>query len=169
MERAEIERFIVREVAAQLKPIVAELHENTEATKNIAKWKLALWSNGSGGPPGYLEISRAQDTQRYEELKKAHEDLGEKIDELKTAQTFNDGSAQGVEKRNKALNSNWTMFIALIGVLIAFVMMVIGVAAFIGSKVKSGEVVIPLHIKTMDANPPKVYAKEEVPQDAKGW
>lgn len=34
----------------------------------INRWKTSLWSNGSGGPPGYLEMARKEDDERYQRL-----------------------------------------------------------------------------------------------------
>lgn len=58
----------MEEVERQLKPFKVELDKNTLATESIGRWKLALWSNGSGGPPGYLEVARAQDEERFTKI-----------------------------------------------------------------------------------------------------
>lgn len=57
------------EVAKQLSPLSRKI-------ESIDRWKLSLWSNGSGGPPGYLEQARKEDDERYERLFSNIEDLG---------------------------------------------------------------------------------------------
>jgi hypothetical protein len=56
------------EIERQLEPFKRSLDANTKATEAIGRWKLALWSNGSGGPPGYLEIAREQDKEQFRKI-----------------------------------------------------------------------------------------------------
>jgi hypothetical protein len=65
-----VRRWIVEEVNKQLTP-------TNRLLESIDKWKLSLWSNGSGGPPGYLETARREDDDRYERLFKSVGELGD--------------------------------------------------------------------------------------------
>jgi hypothetical protein len=57
----EIKGWIVEEVQAQLRPFIAEL-------SGVKSTLRSLYSNGSGGPPGYLETARAEDKARFDQL-----------------------------------------------------------------------------------------------------
>jgi uncharacterized protein YhaN len=52
----------------------------------VDRWTKKLWSNGSGGPPGYLEIARKEDKERLERQErladKRFEELAEMIGKL---------------------------------------------------------------------------------------
>jgi len=69
IDETTVRRWIVEEVSKQLTP-------TNRLLESIDKWKLSLWSNGSGGPPGYLETARKEDDERYARLFKNVEELG---------------------------------------------------------------------------------------------
>jgi hypothetical protein len=75
----QIRRFVVEEVNRRVDP----LHAGLEA---LNRWKLSLWSNGSGGPPGYLETARELDTRRYKYLFEKMEEGTKKMEEMSKAQ-----------------------------------------------------------------------------------
>jgi hypothetical protein len=71
--RTELKQFITYEVARQLKielqPINAGIEILEDGVDKIRHWKLGLWSNGSGGPPGWLENFAADTTKQFAEIK----------------------------------------------------------------------------------------------------
>lgn len=121
------------EVEKQLKPFKEELALNTGKTIKLEKWQLGMWSNGSGGPPGYLEIAREQDKANFAkifELLDPYRKLKQWLSVLAVVLTF--------------LGLLMTMFIWLEG-----------------RKVATGELEIPLNWlkKEIDPKMPTVYAK----------
>jgi hypothetical protein len=56
-----MKRIAAEEVRTELAPVLAALAK-------LNSWKLSLWANGSGGPPGYLEKARQEDDERYGRL-----------------------------------------------------------------------------------------------------
>lgn len=78
MNNEELRRLVVAEVVRQLAPH-RKLQEAIQTKVDaIDRWKLSLWSNGTGGPPGYLEIARKEDNSRYERIFSTMEDVKEK-------------------------------------------------------------------------------------------
>lgn len=84
----DIKGWIVNEIHTQLSPMadaVADvkrqnniqtiiLDRQVERLSDIDVWRRALWGNGIG-PPGYLEIARAEDKAKYDKLLEAVNDL----------------------------------------------------------------------------------------------
>lgn len=79
----EIQRFIRDEVARQVLPIAQSVEAvskqngyqsglltmQVKKIEDLERWTRKLWSNGSGGPPGYLEIAREQDEDWKSEVR----------------------------------------------------------------------------------------------------
>ena len=57
MDEGEIRGLIVSEVAAQMKPVMAEIAK-------VHDWQTGFWSNGSGKPPGFFQMRMAEDDKR---------------------------------------------------------------------------------------------------------
>ncbi len=79
-DTGEIQRLIVAEVQNRLGPLV----EKVDRQGNILR---SLYANGSGGPPGYLEMARAEDKEqdkrlfgRIDEVVKRLEHFAERLD-----------------------------------------------------------------------------------------
>lgn len=82
MDQQQTREFICAEVKKQVTPLIEELAEvkrqnsqqssaltlHGKQVEKLDRWSKQLWSNGSGGPPGYLEVARKQDDERYEKL-----------------------------------------------------------------------------------------------------
>ena len=66
----DIRRIIVEEVNNHLSPIATKVDRLDVRMRS-------LYSNGSGGPPGYLEMARAQDDERYQRLFNIVEEMKE--------------------------------------------------------------------------------------------
>lgn len=138
----------MEEVERQLKPFRDSLDKNTRETEGISRWKLALWSNGSGGPPGYLEIARAQDKDWKDALIK-------KVDALTDAQTLRAGE--------EIWHSKWFKKWATIATItIALLALVLGVFTFFeGRRVATGELKISNQV-----NPAVVSSSQPSSQSA---
>lgn len=73
--------WVTAEVKRQMEPLIRTMEEikrqNTEQTNILNEhvevvdkfdsWRRALWGNGTG-PPGYLEIARAEDKGKFDRL-----------------------------------------------------------------------------------------------------
>lgn len=57
MDEGEIRGLIVSEVAAQMKPVMAEIAK-------VHDWQTGWWANGSGKPPGFFQMWMAEDEKR---------------------------------------------------------------------------------------------------------
>lgn len=122
------------------------LNKNSQATESIGRWKLGLWSNGSGGPPGYLEVAREQDKIWKDALIK-------KVDALTDAHLIRTGEETGHLK--------WlTKWVALGGLAIAGLTLVLLFFGWLETrKIKSGDLENPFDI--IQQKPvPVVYARE---------
>jgi hypothetical protein len=64
----ELREIVMEEVIKHTGPIKAGLDRVTSTLRLI-------YSNGSGGPPGYLETARAEDNKRFEQLFEMKEQL----------------------------------------------------------------------------------------------
>ena len=71
----DIRRIIVEEVNNHLGPIATKVDRLDVRMRS-------LYSNGSGGPPGYLEMARAQDDERYQRLFNIVEEMKEQRKKL---------------------------------------------------------------------------------------
>lgn len=86
----EIQRkWIAEEVKKQMGPLNKSVEDvkgqnaqqsnlltmQVQRIEKVDRWTKQLWSNGSGGPPGYLEIARAEDEKRYDDLFKLVSEL----------------------------------------------------------------------------------------------
>lgn len=66
--REEIRSLVIMEIQNALGPLVSTVDKQ-------GRLLYSLYSNGSGGPPGYLEMARAEDNKRFGELLEMMEDL----------------------------------------------------------------------------------------------
>lgn len=112
LTEADVRRIAKEEVQVQLAPIIKE----QEKTRT---WRLGLWSNGSGGPPGYLETARAEDKEHFTEIFKT-------LHELTDAKKANDILAAVLADRAKrrqkwvdfAKAHGWKFATAILGVFL---------------------------------------------------
>lgn len=74
----------VADVKAQNDQQNAVMAQLVEWRRKSEQWCVKLWSNGSGGPPGYLEVAREEDNRRYRRL-------FEEISELKAESLREEG------------------------------------------------------------------------------
>jgi hypothetical protein len=74
----DIRSMIVAEVSKRLNPI-------EQTVNRLDRTLRSLYSNGSGGPPGFLETARAEDNRRFEELFRIKR---EEINAIKPLQTY---------------------------------------------------------------------------------
>lgn len=82
MDHQQTREFICAEVKKQVTPLIEELAEvkRQNASQSSAltlqgkdisglkTWNLQFWSNGSGGPKGFIERRIEQEDERYEKL-----------------------------------------------------------------------------------------------------
>lgn len=101
MERDEIRSFIVAEVASQLTPLKTTLARLEIGLEKAASFMLKLWSNGSGGPPGYLEIAREEDLQRERKRDSQVVTILEEVRELREGRIRDDGAEAGIEENEE--------------------------------------------------------------------
>jgi hypothetical protein len=71
----EIRSLIVVEVQNQLKPLVEMVNRQDKTLRS-------LYANGSGGPPGYLEMARAEDKQQAARLFSKIDSVAHRIDKV---------------------------------------------------------------------------------------
>lgn len=107
--------MIADEVARHMQPInqaVAEVKRQNDVQSELMgkliewrhaseKWCVKLWSNGSGGPPGYLEMAREEDNRRYRKL-------FEEISELKAESLREEGAEELRQKMEAAAEARVT-------------------------------------------------------------
>lgn len=122
MDNEEIRLLIEREVDRKMDPVLKSMGELKTLFTIVSKkldsfnhWKLSLWSNGSGGPPGYLERARADDDKRYGDLLQAVTELKRKdIQEETTEKVINDLKEEK-RKNVKARLDKFSVLITLLG------------------------------------------------------
>jgi len=93
----EITRFIVAEIQNQLAPLALEVRSQGKTIRS-------LYANGSGGPPGYLEMARAEDKQAQKDFKREQDRLVEVIKKIDERMDKVDGfmiAHEASEKRAK--------------------------------------------------------------------
>jgi hypothetical protein len=61
LNEREVRAIVVEEIIKHVNPLQNGLAQ-------VAKSLRALYSNGSGGPPGYLETARKEDDERYDRI-----------------------------------------------------------------------------------------------------
>jgi hypothetical protein len=88
----EVKAAIMLEVHSQLGPLKTEV-------QNVSRTVRSLYSNGSGGPPGYLETARAEDQQWKTELKEVVAQHGDQLTEI--ADYVKTHNQQDVEHQNR--------------------------------------------------------------------
>lgn len=69
----EIQRFIVAEVQNHLRPLVEKVDKQGNTLRS-------LYANGSGGPPGYLEMARAEDRETQKRIFSKLDKIAERLD-----------------------------------------------------------------------------------------
>lgn len=119
----------MEEVARQLQPTHTLLEK-------LDRWRNSLWSNGSGGPPGYLEVARAEDKTRFADLARRmgeiedHKDVvNEFMTEIRTVRAERQKqeiAAKAAEEkrdldrkalREKLLKIGWKVAVVALGLL----------------------------------------------------
>src|ERR1700722_19650937 len=132
------------EVQAQLKPFKDALDLNTRMTEAINRWKLSLWSNGSGGPPGYLERAREENKRRNDLVDRQHELLIKRVDILSNQIIQEDGVQKGIDKADSRHSQSVAMWVGIGGIIIAFGLLIFAALTFwAAAKVKSGDLIVP--------------------------
>lgn len=122
----EVRRMVTVEVARQLSPLRKAQDLIKSRVESIDRWKLSLWSDGTGGPPGFLETARAEDDKRYERL------FGT-MDSVKEKQTAIDIFIGILKERDERREKNKKLAISLlkwvgtpVGALLATLMALVG-------------------------------------------
>lgn len=91
-----------------MEEVTKQLIPTNKLLESIDRWKASLWSNGSGGPPGYLEVARKEDDERYDRLFKSIEDLGVHKSTVETFLTlFKEREEQREKVRKFWLHASW--------------------------------------------------------------
>jgi hypothetical protein len=138
------------EVASQLKPFRELLDMNTRMTESINRWKLSLWSNGSGGPPGYLEIAREEDKIREEKRDHQTSEIMMEMKELRDKFLVRSGEEIGkgkLEQKNREHSKSW---VEKWGLAAAIISAIIG---FLGMLIALGVLIVDMKIKVGEINP----------------
>lgn len=138
----------MEEVQTQLKPFKEALDINTRMTEAINRWKLSLWSNGSGGPPGYLEVAREEDKNREDKRDRQTKEILNEIKELHDKYLVKSGEEIGVGKRdsenrqhNKSWVEKWGLNATIAIAVITFFAMIIALGTLIvDMKLRVGEI-----------------------------
>ena len=81
--------FIVEEVQRQIAPVAATVARMDRTLRS-------LYSNGSGGPPGYLETARAEDKARISELLDMKREDHERLKVVESKIAAQDTAAQTI-------------------------------------------------------------------------
>jgi hypothetical protein len=100
-----IKEMIMEEVSKQLQARIEPIKAMLES---LNRWKLSLWSNGSGGPPGYLEMARDEDDKRYEDLQSQQRSM---VADVKTTTEYIillKEREDRKEKRSEAVRQFWS-------------------------------------------------------------
>lgn len=116
----------MEEVTTQLKPFKEELKKNTLATEAIGRWKLALWSNGSGGPKGWLELFAERTEEQILDLTSLVKNSRDSILLRDTADKLNAQKALDVSAKDKDRRERVQMWLGVVGGILALLMFVIG-------------------------------------------
>src|ERR1700735_2484226 len=105
----------MEEVQVQLKPFKELLDSNTKLTESISRRLYQLWSNGSGGPPGYLERAREEDKRRNDQVDQQHAMLTRQMNDLKEQIVQEGGVQKGIDKADKRHSQSVGMWVTVIG------------------------------------------------------
>jgi hypothetical protein len=69
-EHATGDQLRIEGIAEQTTGLTKLLGDHAKVVDQFDHWRRALWGNGTG-PPGFLEVARAEDKQKYSDLLKA--------------------------------------------------------------------------------------------------
>ena len=96
----EVKAAIMIEVHSQLNPLKTTV-------ERLDKTVRSLYSNGSGGPPGYLETARAEDKEKHENLMAVVQEHGDQLTAI--ADFVKTHNQQDVERqdRQKKREERW--------------------------------------------------------------
>ena len=162
IDQGEIRRLIVQEVQNQLEP----LRKDVQAQGNRLR---SLYSNGSGGPPGYLETARAEDREKFTQLFGLLARVAERLDifddfvtvhNTREEQREKDRVAQAADIASKLDNSDKKLnrrlafggiIISVIGVIIAGL---VGYLTYRDSQRKVGDTRQP--VVSLSEKPPQM-------------
>ena len=154
VDNDELRRLITSEVQNQLAPL-------RQAVEQQGKSLRSLYSNGSGGPPGFLETARAEDNDRFQRIfdalgklrpledfvtkHNATEEQREK-DRIERDKTI----ADKLDESDKRLNAR----LAFAGLVVAILALLVGWLTYRDSQRKVGQ------------NPPMATTSQAQPQDS---
>ena len=127
----------MEEVQTQLGPLKASVESQGRTLRS-------LYSNGSGGPPGYLENARAEDKDWKDRVFRKLDALihrADKVDdfilEQKTIRTER-------EEGDKARSAKQTTWFTLLGLVVAVLALLVGWLTYRDSERKMGETAKPV-------------------------
>jgi len=154
----ELKSIVVAEVAAQLHselaPLKDQLLRQNDALDRLHHWKLALWANGGGGPPGWLESFRDQVLANLADLTKAMADMR---DAKLVRESIEDANFKAVADRraSDAGKQGRTMVWATVTLaILTAVLAVVGVGSLIVAiKVMRSEIKVPTLSQYADTQP----------------
>lgn len=136
MERDEIERYVVEQIAIHTRTFSAEL--------NDVKTRLrSLYRNGdTNGGPGFLDKRVEAEDKRYELLIRNQENTHADVQTILLRQAKEDGRQVGRAGLSEEQSKTLANRIGVLTVLIAFLALVVGLFALIEGK-KTAEVIWP--------------------------
>lgn len=103
----------MEEVASHIKPF-------KDSIEKMDRWRVSLWSNGSGGPPGYLEVARAEDEKRYARLSAEQREATSKLETVETFITLLKDRQQRHSRYWQIVRSwGWKVFTAAAAALLS--------------------------------------------------
>ncbi len=106
----------MQEVTRQLGPL-------TERVGTLSN-NLERLYNSNGGPPGYLQTARAEDTRRFEEIFKILKEHKDAIEPIKNLVNLNSGLERQRKEDDKRLERKFNTRLSILGVLLAFLMLI---------------------------------------------
>ena len=110
------------EVIRHINPLKVALEKMSSVLDRATSTLRTLYSNGSGGPPGYLEVAREEDDERYNRLEKASLSQAEDIKVIKeTLLLTKDREARRAEMTKKVWKIGWKIGAALLAGLASLI------------------------------------------------
>jgi hypothetical protein len=112
------------EAVDELRQGQVDIHK---ALEKITNWQSRLWSNGSGGPPGYLEVQQDKTDERFDQTGARFDGLERKISDLNIIKYKEEGAAEqrelDEENKQKAISNKrgWLSVILSSGVIVVII------------------------------------------------
>ena len=100
------------EVQNQLRPLIEEINRQGKTIRS-------LYANGSGGPPGYLEMARAEDKEVQGRLFSKIEDIVDRLGPLENFVSNHQIIDKDRDRRVKRYIAYWSLGAAIFLALIA--------------------------------------------------